>query len=49
MMIYLPKKSCSNSLVQIFGGSATAFPHLKFQLKMAYSWGKWQGRHLSGA
>jgi hypothetical protein len=25
------------------------FPPLKFQLKMAYSWGKWQGRHLSGA
>jgi hypothetical protein len=23
-----------------FGGSATDFPHLKFQLKMAYSWGK---------
>jgi hypothetical protein len=23
-----------------FGGSATAFTALKFQLKMAYSWGK---------
>jgi hypothetical protein len=25
------------------------FSPLKFQQKMAYSWGKWQGRHLSGA
>ena len=32
-----------------FGGLATALPRLKFQLKMAYSWGKWQGCHLSGA
>jgi hypothetical protein len=23
------------------------FPPLKFQLKMAYYWGKWQGLHLS--
>jgi hypothetical protein len=23
-----------------FGGPATAFPHVKFQHKMAYSWGK---------
>jgi hypothetical protein len=26
-----------------FGGNATTFPPLKFQQKMAYSWGKWHG------
>jgi hypothetical protein len=31
-----------------FGGCATAFPPLKFQQKMVYSWGKWQGCHLRG-
>jgi hypothetical protein len=28
------------SPIFILGGSANAFPHLKFQQKMAYSWGK---------
>ena len=28
--------------VFIFVGSATTFPPLKFKLKMASSWGKWQ-------
>jgi len=49
MIISHQKKSGCNSLVPISGGSATAFPPLKFQLKMAYFRGKWQGRHLSGA
>jgi hypothetical protein len=30
------------SPIFILGGTATAFPHLKFQLKKAYFKGKWQ-------
>jgi hypothetical protein len=32
-----------------FGGSATAFPHLKFQHKKIYFRGKRQGSRLSGS